>query len=49
MTGIHDHLVKKSISGKLVYTAELIPQAGRQGELFVDNLYTDLSSVSHQN
>ncbi|KAI9569469.1 glycoside hydrolase family 47 protein [Boletus coccyginus] len=32
MTGIHDHLVQKSISGKLVYTAELIPQAGRQGE-----------------
>ncbi|KAF8131577.1 glycoside hydrolase [Boletus edulis] len=32
MTGIHDHLIQKSVSGKLVYTAELIPQPGRQGE-----------------
>ncbi|KAF8554343.1 glycoside hydrolase family 47 protein [Imleria badia] len=31
MTGIHDHLVQKSISGKLVYTAELNPQ-GHQNE-----------------
>ena len=37
MTGIHDHLVQKSVSGKLVYTAELLPQGGRQGEQFVDN------------
>ena len=37
MTGIHDHLLQKSISGKLLYTAELIPQAGRQDEQFVDN------------
>ncbi|KAG8219339.1 glycoside hydrolase [Butyriboletus roseoflavus] len=33
MTGIHDHLVQKSISGKLVYTAELDPRGDRQGKL----------------
>lgn len=37
MTGIHDHLVQKSVSGKLVYTAELNPQGGRQSEPFVDH------------
>ena len=37
MTGIHDHLVQKSISGELVYTAELDPKGGIQGQLFVDN------------
>ena len=37
MTGIHEHLVQQSVSGKLVYTAELTPQGGRQSELFVDN------------
>lgn len=35
MTGIHGHLIQKSMSGKLVYTAELIPQNSRQGEMFV--------------
>jgi len=33
MTGIHGHLIQKSMSGKLVYTAELIPQNSRQGEM----------------
>lgn len=37
MTGIHDHLIQKSISDKLVYTTELNPQRGREGELFVNN------------
>ncbi|KAH0837866.1 glycoside hydrolase family 47 protein [Lanmaoa asiatica] len=32
MTGIHDHLVQKSISGKLVYTAEFDPR-GPQSKL----------------
>jgi len=32
MTGIHDHLIRKSVSGELIYTAELIPQGGRQPE-----------------
>lgn len=46
MTGIHDHLVQKSISGKLVYTAELEPQ-GRQSEQFVDT-HSELPLYSHQ-
>lgn len=43
MTGIHDHLIRKSVSGELIYTAELIPQGGRQSESFVDNSHALVS------
>ncbi|KAF9235130.1 glycoside hydrolase family 47 protein [Melanogaster broomeanus] len=33
MTGIHNHLLQLSTSSNMLYTAELIPEAGRQGEL----------------
>ncbi|KAF9225266.1 glycoside hydrolase family 47 protein [Gyrodon lividus] len=33
MTGIHTYLLQLSTSSKLTYTAELIPEAGHQGEV----------------
>ncbi|KAG9313893.1 glycoside hydrolase [Chiua virens] len=33
MTGIHDHLIQTSVSGELIYTAEINPEANYQREM----------------
>ena len=32
---IHDYLIQKSLQTELTYTAELIPERDRQGEMWV--------------
>lgn len=33
MNGIHDHLIQESMTGRFTYTAELIPEQNRAGEM----------------
>lgn len=39
---IHDYLIQKSLQTELTYTAELIPERDRQGEMWVQVLWSSL-------
>ena len=41
MTAIHDHLIQKSFTSKMTYTAELIPERNQKGEMYVRSNFMD--------